>query len=114
MARISYDNQAKQNVRYLIDFAQKKLYLDENDSLYAENALLDILGLTEPHEGEIKSYEIYGVLSALCDYAVRKKIIEEHQRLLFEARLMGAVMPPPSKVIEMFDATAHYEGVQSA
>ncbi len=34
MARISYDNQAKQNVRYLIDFAQKKLYLDENDSLY--------------------------------------------------------------------------------
>ncbi len=114
MARISYDNQAKQNVRYLIDFAQKKLYLDENDSLYAENALLDLLGLTEPHEGEIKSYEIYGVLSALCDYAVRKKIIEEHQRLLFEARLMGAVMPPPSKVIEMFDATAHYEGVQSA
>lgn len=114
MARISYDNQAKQHVRCLIDYAEKNLYLEEYDADYVENILLDTLGLSEPHEGAIKDYNIYNVLNALCEYAVRKKLIDEAEMPLFETKLMGILTPAPSKVIELFDERAHYEGVESA
>lgn len=115
MARVSYDNLAKQNVKCLIDYAKKRLFLDDNDSAYVENVLLDALLLDEPADGvPTKPYSIYGVLDALSDYAVRKKIIEEHQKSLFETKLMGIVTPMPSRVVEMFDATAHFNGVESA
>lgn len=114
MARISYDSLAKQNVRCLIDYASKCLYLDENDADYVSNLLLDLLRLDEPCDGPVKSYEIYGVLSALSEYAVRKKIIEEHERPLFETKLMGLITPSPSRVIEEFDSVAHFSGVESA
>lgn len=114
MARISYENQAKQNVKNLIDYAIKHLYLEESDICYAENLLLDIFKLNEPFEGEIKSYEIYQVLNQLCDYAVRIKLIEENEKSLFETKLMGIVMPRPSRTIEMFDDIAHFKGVEEA
>ncbi len=114
MARISYENQAKQNVKKLVDYATKRLYLDDFDAIYAQNTLLDILKLSEPAEGEIKDYEIYSVLDALSDYAVRIKLIEPAEKQLFESKLIGAVMPLPSKTVEMFDDTAAQSGSERA
>lgn len=114
MARISYDNQAKQNIKALVDYAVKNLYLDEYDVNYTENILLDLFKLTEPYDGALKEYEIYRVLGQLCDHAVRKKIINENEKSLFETKLMGIVTPSPSRVIEMFDDTAHYSGIEEA
>lgn len=115
MPRISYDEIAKQNVARLLDYAQNRLYLDDLDAIYAQNQLLDALNITEPAvDAKIGKYDIYDVLEALSDYAVRKKIIDENQKLLFETRLMGYVMPMPSKVVEMFDDEATYEGADKA
>lgn len=115
MPRISYDELAKQNVARLLDYAQNKLYLDDLDAIYAQNQLLDALNIVEPAtDVKIGKYDIYDVLNSLCDYAIRKKIIDENQKLLFETRLIGYVMPTLSKVVEMFDDEATYEGTDKA
>ncbi len=114
MSRISYEEQAKQNVNKLLDYASRRLYLDDYDRVYAQNALLDALKLTEPYDGQLKPYEFYQVMDQLSDYAVRKKIIDEHEKLNFETKLIGMVMPAPSKVVEMFDDIAAYNGAEAA
>ena len=94
MPRISFEEIAKQNVARLLDYAQNKLYLSDLDAIYAQNQLLDALGLTEPCEDiKLGSYDIYDVMSALSDFAVRKKIIDENAKSNFETKLMGYVMP---------------------
>ncbi|MBD5091898.1 MAG: galactose-1-phosphate uridylyltransferase [Clostridiales bacterium] len=114
MARISYENQAKQNVKNLVDYAQNHLYLNDFDADYAQNALLDLLKLSEPSDAPLKNYEIYDVLEQLSDYAVRTKLIAENDRQLFETKLIGMVMPLPSHTVELFDDMAKYEGVKQA
>ncbi len=114
MARISYETQAKQNIKKLIDHAEKKLYLQDFDAIYVQNALLELFKLTEPYDGDIKEYDLYAVLTQLSAYAVRIKLIEENDRPNFETKLMGMVMPAPSKVVELFDDTASYSGIEKA
>lgn len=114
MSRISFEEQAKQNVNKLLDYAVKRLYLDEYDVIYVRNELLDVLRLTEPYEGPLKEYDIYQVMDQLSDYALRKKLIEENEKLNFETKLLGIVMPSPSKVVEMFDDIAAYKGTEAA
>lgn len=113
--RLSFDEIAKQNVAKLLDYAQKHLYLEDYDVIYAQNQLLDALKLTEPTESDkIGSYDFYDVMDNLSDYAVRKKIIDENEKLLFETRLIGYCMPAPSKIVEMFDDIASYKGTKEA
>lgn len=115
MPRISFEEIAKQNVARLLDYAQNKLYLSDLDAIYAQNQLLDTLGLTEPcQEPKLGAYDIYDVMNALSDFAVRKKIIDENAKSNFETKLMGFVMPSPSTVVEMFDNEASYKGIDKA
>lgn len=113
--RLSFDEIAKQNVAKLLDYAQKHLYLDDYDVIYAQNQLLDALKLTEPTTSDkIATYDFYDVMDALSDYAVRKKLIDENEKLLFETRLIGYCMPSPSKVVEKFDDIASYLDTKEA
>jgi len=114
MARISLESQAKQNVANLIDYAKNKLYLDEFDVPYVLNSLLDLFKLSEPEPFSGKEYDIYKVLAQLCDYAVRIKLIDEADKTLFETKLMGMVMPLPSKIVETFDDIASFKSSQDA
>lgn len=113
--RISYDELAKQNVAKLLKYATEHLFLDDADYFYAQNQLLDALKIQQPGEyPNIIVGDIYDVVESLSAYAVRKKLIEENERLLFETKLIGYCMPAPSKVIETFDDIASYEGVDKA
>ncbi len=113
--RISLEEQAKQNVELLLDYAAAKLNLDALDAIYARNRLLARLELTAPCEGETgKTKDIYALLSELSSYAVRERIIKEEDRALFETELIGLVCPPPSAVVERFDGIARFEGVEKA
>lgn len=115
MPRISFEEIAKQNIARLLDYAQNNLYLSDLDAIYAQNQLLDTLGLTEPcQEPKLGAYDIYDVMNALSDFAVRKKIIDENAKSNFETKLMGFVMPSPSTVVEMFDNEASYKGIDKA
>ncbi|MGN0743922.1 MAG: galactose-1-phosphate uridylyltransferase [Christensenellales bacterium] len=113
--RVSFDELAKQNVARLLKYATQRLYLDDADYFYAQNQLLDALKIAEPGEyDDIEVGDIYDVVEALSAYAVRKKLIDENQRLLFETRLIGYCMPAPSAVVSTFDDVASYEGVDKA
>lgn len=112
--RKSFEDLAKINVSNLVDYAVKNLEMDSADVVYATNALLDMLALTEPADAPAENYDFYSSLSALSEYAVRKGICAESDRLLFETRIMGALTPAPSKVIEIFDNIAAHEGSMKA
>lgn len=112
--RLSIEEQAKCNVKCLIDYAKKHLYLNSYDTVYTENILLDALKLTEPYSGEIKEYDFYKVMDELSSYAVKKGITDENSKLLFETKLIGICMPAPSKVVEMFDEMTAYKGIKAA
>lgn len=114
MARISYENQAKQNVKSLIDYALKNLYLDEFDANYVQNMLLDTLKLSEPAESGAKDENVYRILDQLSEYAVRIKLIEPNDKPLFETKLMGMLTPSPSRTVEAFDDIAIDKGVEEA
>lgn len=114
MPKISAEETAKLNVKRLVDYATRKLYLQEYDAVYVQNILLDVLKLTEPSESEVGDYEFYAVLDALCDYAVKKGIISEPEKQLFETKLVGFCMPSPTRTIEMFDDVARFEGTKAA
>lgn len=112
--RKSFEEIAKSNVANLVDYAVGNLGLDEADVVYVTNILLDMLKLTEPAPAPSEDYDFYTTLGALSEYAVKKNICEEADRLLFETKLMGVLTPPPSKVIEKFDNIAAYEGSMKA
>ena len=114
MPRLSAEEAAKLNVKRLVDYATRKLYLQEYDAIYVQNILLDALKLTEPSESEVGDYEFYAVMDALSDYAVKKGLIEEPDKLLFETKLIGFCMPSPTRTIEMFDDAARFSGTKAA
>ncbi len=96
------EQQAKQNIKYLLDYASERLFLQECDRILAENTLLDILGLDAPFDGETeKDKSVYDALSELSAYAASKKLCAEDARLRFETKLMG---------VDTF-ALAHYRNV---
>ena len=114
MPKLSQEEAAKQNVKRLLDYAQAKLFLADYDVNYVQNVLLDALKLTEPFEGEVGKYDFYEVMDALSSYAVKKGLIEEADKLLFETKLIGFCMPVPSRVVEMFDDISRYSGTKAA
>lgn len=112
--RKSFEEIARNRVACLVDYAVGNLGLDEADAVYATNSLLDALGLTEPSDAPVGEYDFYEVLHGLSEFAVRKNICDETEKILFETKLMGMVMPSPSKVIETFDNIAAYSGSMKA
>ena len=112
--RKSFEELAKINVANLVDYAVRQLHMDDADTVYATNTLLDMLRLTEPSDAPVGKYDFYSSLSALSEYAVMKGICREEDRLLFETRIMGALTPTPSKVIETFDNIAAHDGSMKA
>jgi len=114
MAKVSIEQEASKNIKKLLDYATKKLYLQDYDYLYVQNILLDELHIEEPYEGEIEDYDFYDVMDALSTFAVSKKIIKESEKINFETKLIGFTMPTPSKTVELFDEIAAYEGPEEA
>lgn len=98
--RKSFEELAKINVNNLVDYAVKNLHMDSADVVYATNTLLDMLHLTEPSDAPVGEYDFYASLTALSEYAVRKAICAESDRLLFETRIMGALTPLPRKSLK--------------
>lgn len=111
MSKKSIENLLEQ----LICYAQKKLYLKHEDTRLVRNRLLfelKINNIGEPTSEHGKLQE--DILDPLIEYAISKKLTTHAEKLLFETRLLGLLMPMPSVVREHFDDIAYEKGVDKA
>ena len=94
-----------ESIDYLINYALEKELIRQEDVTYSINRLLEILELYEYKKPEsVKVMTLTDALGNLCDYAVAKGMIEDGvvYRDLFDTKLMGALTPRPSEVIDRF------------
>ncbi|MCL2578474.1 MAG: UDP-glucose--hexose-1-phosphate uridylyltransferase [Oscillospiraceae bacterium] len=95
-------------VERLIRFGLSGGLIGEWDVIPVRNALLDLLGLNEPYEGEVKGFSDKSAgpaLDAIVDHCVETGQIPEDtitRRDLFAARIMGLLTPRQSEVIAQF------------
>lgn len=103
----------------LIEYAIDKKLISDCDMVYSTNKIIEILGLNEYEFEACDEKSLSNILSYFCDYAVEKGIIEDSivYKDLFDTKIMGALMPRPSEVINNFyslyekspeDATDYY------
>ena len=114
MPRKSTEELVRRNIKRLISYAENNLELETYDSIYVENELLHMFSVTEPYCGDLGEFELYAVLGELFSVAVKRKMYSPEDRLLFEGRIMGTLMPRPITVVERFDRLAARRGTMVA
>lgn len=114
MPRKSTEELVRRNIKRLISYAESNLELEGYDVFYAENELLNMFSVAEPYTDDLGKFELYQVLGELFDVAVKRKMYLPEDRLLFEGRVMGALMPRPVSVVEKFDRIASRRGAMEA
>ncbi len=94
----------------LISFALHHGLITTDDKIWAANSLIGILGLNsfefENNLNENFPLSPDSILAKILDWAVENNLIEntETERDLLDTKLMGALTPKPSDVIEKFQA----------
>jgi len=96
------------SIEKLVSYALEKGLIEEEDRVWAENALLNALHLdsfTRPETVEEHS-ELEPILAELIAYGVEQGLIDDSitEKDLFDSRLMGLLTPRPSEVIRKFRA----------
>lgn len=95
-------------IERLLKFALKKNMISKWDLIPTRNALIDLLKLESPFEGEVEEVSEetpVKILNNILDYAVEAGLIEENTttyRDLFDARIMGLLMPRESEIVKEF------------
>ncbi len=90
----------------IIEYAKSKKLISDDDRAYSISRIMEILSLSEIGEKEITDVrELSEILSDICDYAYEKGLMENGGvvcRDLFDTKIMGALTPAPSVVIDSF------------
>ncbi|MBB6731957.1 UDP-glucose--hexose-1-phosphate uridylyltransferase [Cohnella zeiphila] len=109
-------------LRRLVDFGLRAGLLEPLDEDAALNALLDLFRLAEPdaagaNESEAVPDSAPPLLEPLLDAAAALGLIEDDtvtSRDLFDARIMGLLMPRPSETASRFRSLAAEKGIAAA
>lgn len=104
-------------IEALLQYAEACQLIGAMDVIPARNALLDLFGLDQPYEGPVPSDHIDQMMQDLLDDAVAQGLIPEDtmtQRDLFDARIMGLLMPRASEVVKTFEGLVKSNGVEAA
>mgnify|MGYP002624015284 CR=1 FL=1 len=114
-----------QNINRLVSYALKNSLITQEDIIYTQNKLLELFHLDgfEPESEQentssaannsfntvdanaIKTEELEEILKEMLDYAAQNKLFEDSgtaSRDLFDTKIMGQLVPPPSDVIDIF------------
>ena len=111
------------DIERLLHYGVQHHLIQEEDMIFVRNHLLDLFKLTAPYAGELTKEEIAfldrptSILEPLLDYGVEKGLIPDNtmtQRDLFDARIMGMLMPRQSEITKDFYQSIKYRGIEKA
>ncbi len=114
------EQQVQYEIERLLRFALQQALLEPMDTIPARNALLDLFQLNEPYEGEVAEETLESaapLLEQLLNYAAAHQLIPENNsthRDLFDAKIMGLLMPRPSEISNRFWQIAKEKSIQAA
>ena len=96
----------KATLEALVRYALDKGLIEQEDTVYAYNRLLETMGVNEADEGGLTDAPLHELLEALCDEACRRGLIDDNvtARDLFDTKLMGVLTPAPHEVRREFAA----------
>ncbi len=100
------DNMINTFVKKLVCYGKEKGLFGPLDEIFVTNRILELLRLESfDCQEEFSNVDLEETLKGVLDYAVQNGIIEDTitKRDLFDTAIMGAMMPPPSTVIEKFN-----------
>ena len=95
----------EKSIRKLICYGLEKKLFHKRDEIYVTNRILEALGLDSIECDEcFANVDLESTLKEILDYATDKGIIDEGitARDLFDTKLMGLMLPPPSVVTDKF------------
>lgn len=95
----------EQSIRKLICYGLEKNLFPKRDEIYVTNRILEALRLDSIECDQVfVSVDLETTLKELLDYASEKGIIEDGitARDLFDTKLMGLMLPPPSYITDKF------------
>ena len=96
------------SIEKLVNYALEKGLIEECDRVWAENALLNALGLESFSRPEtVEAHDnLESILAELIAYGVEHGLLDDSitEKDLFDSRLMGILTPRPSEVIRNFKA----------
>ena len=112
-----------ENILRLTSYALNNSLICKEDVIYTENKLLELFrldGFEEPLANQlpqVKTEELENILQEMLDYAAQNKIFDDTgivSRDLFDTKIMGQLVPPPSDVQDIFNALYQESGPQAA
>lgn len=94
-------------IERLLSFGQQHKLIESEDKIQVRNALLDLLGVSEPYFEQIpyQAQTATELLENILNYAAENRLISPDtltERDRFSARVMGLLMPRQSEVIRDF------------
>lgn len=102
-----------QNINRLTSYGVLTGLITKEDIIYTQNRLLELFcldGFESMEEAaalpKVKASDLENILSELLDYASKNKIFDDSgivARDLFDTKIMGLLVPPPSDVIDTFN-----------
>ena len=102
-----------ENILRLVSYALCNSLIAKEDVIYTENKLLELFNLdgfetpTAPKLPNVDESALEIILKEMLDYAAENKLFEDtgvSSRDLFDTKIMGQLVPPPSNVVNTFYA----------
>ena len=113
-----------QNINRLTSYALINSLITKEDVIYTKNKLLELFkldgfeDLQQAHElPGVKTEELEEILKEMLDWAGENKIFDDQgivTRDLFDTKIMGQLVPPPSDVIDIFRTIYEERGPEAA
>lgn len=112
-----------ENILRLTSYALNNSLITKEDIIYTQNKLLELFRLdgfetpVAPELPQVKTEDLEEILKEMLDYAGQNGIFEDSgivSRDLFDTKIMGQLLPPPSDVIDIFKTLYDEESPKAA
>ena len=112
-----------ENINRLVSYALKNSLIEKEDVIYTQNKLLELLKVegfdtpVAPELPEVKTEDLENILLEMMEYGSEKGLFDDQgivSRDLFDTKIMGQLVPPPSAVINRFQNILKESGAEKA